>query len=282
MQNPFERELEIARQIQTSFLPDRLPQVPGWEIAARFQPARLVAGDFYDVFPLIQGRRLALVIGDVCDTGVGAALFMALFRTLIRAFAQQRYSLRWISDLTVGELRSHPVDRRPVLPSIGSTALSNAVDLTNDYIVNTHGSANMFATLFIGILDPSDGSLLFVNAGHPHPLLVDEAGVRTRLAVTGPALGLCSGAHFTIGEAHLAPGHTLVAFTDGVTEAQDERGELFGSGHLAALLARPSPGAAALLDRIQASVQAHIGRSDPSDDITLLAAHRHRASTAGG
>ncbi len=81
----FEHEMEIARQIQASFLPEELTQFPGWEITARFKPARQVAGDFYDCFPLIQNRRLGLVVGDVCDKGVGAALFMALFRTLIRA-----------------------------------------------------------------------------------------------------------------------------------------------------------------------------------------------------
>jgi sigma-B regulation protein RsbU (phosphoserine phosphatase) len=97
MENLFERELEIARRIQASFLPQGLPQIPGWEIDARLQPARHVAGDFYDVFPLVQNRRLGLVIGDVCGKGVGAALFMALFRTLIRAFAQQHYALRWVA-----------------------------------------------------------------------------------------------------------------------------------------------------------------------------------------
>src|SRR5512139_3144966 len=105
MQKPPDHEMEIARRIQASFLPEELPQFQGWEIAARFQPARQVAGDFYDAFPLIQNRRLALVIGDVCDKGVGAALFMALFRTLIRAFAQQHYALRWMGDFEQGLTR---------------------------------------------------------------------------------------------------------------------------------------------------------------------------------
>ena len=159
MDNRLESELEIARRIQTSFLPAEIPQLPGWEIAARFQPAREVAGDFYDLFPLVQNRRLGLVIGDVCDKGVGAALFMALFRTLIRAFAQQHYTLRWMDAL--GE--DSPVRRtstgRPVLPSTGTSALKNAIELTNNYIANTHSSAHMFATVFVGVLDPSSGLL---------------------------------------------------------------------------------------------------------------------------
>jgi sigma-B regulation protein RsbU (phosphoserine phosphatase) len=198
MENSFEHEMEIARQIQASFLPEELPQVPGWEMAARFQPARHVSGDFYDAFPLVQNRRLGLVIGDVCDKGVGAALFMALFRTLIRAFAQQHYALRWMGSLTE-EGPGQPLDSgRPVLPSIGTSALKNAVELTNDYIARTHGSTSMFATLFFGVLDPASGSLLFVNGGHEFPLLVNSTGVKERLATTGPALGLFEGVHFDI------------------------------------------------------------------------------------
>ena len=90
------------RKIQESFLPDVLPQPAGWEIAARFHPAREVAGDFYDSFQLTQGRRVALVIADVCDKGVGAALFMALFRSLYRAYSQQNYSMRWTAVMDEG------------------------------------------------------------------------------------------------------------------------------------------------------------------------------------
>lgn len=88
--------MQIARDIQASFLPETLPELPGWEIAAHFQPAREVAGDFYDVFPMVDGRRLGLVIADVCDKGVGAAMFMALFRSLLRAFANPNTARRWM------------------------------------------------------------------------------------------------------------------------------------------------------------------------------------------
>jgi sigma-B regulation protein RsbU (phosphoserine phosphatase) len=274
MENRFEREMEIARRIQESFLPEELPQFPGWEIAARFQPARQVAGDFYDCFPLVQNRRLGLVVGDVCDKGVGAALFMALFRTLIRAFAQQHYALRWMGPLSEGGQVQPAHNGRPVLPSIGTSALKNAIEFTNNYIANTHGSANMFATLFFGVLDPANGLLQFINGGHEFPLVVNSAGVKGQLATTGPLVGMFPGAHYEIGEACLESGDTLVAFTDGVTEAQNRDGEFFGSERLCALVAQPFSTASELLDCIQASMQEYIGGADPSDDITLLAIHR--------
>lgn len=274
MDDLLEREMEVARRIQTSFLPEEMPQFPGWEIAARFQPARHVAGDFYDAFPLVQNRRLALVMGDVCDKGVGAALFMALFRTLIRAFAQQHYALRWMNDFSVERLARSVDGERPVLPSVGTSALRNAMELTNEYIVNNHGSSGMFATLFIGVLDPTSGMLLFANGGHEYPILVSSAGVRTQLDTTGPLVGVFPGAQFEIQSVTIELGDTLVAFTDGITEARNSKDEFFGRERLYALMERPVSTAAELLDRIQASVQEHMGGADPSDDITLLAVRR--------
>jgi sigma-B regulation protein RsbU (phosphoserine phosphatase) len=274
MQNPLERELEIGRQIQASFLPAEIPRFSGWEIAARFQPARQVAGDFYDLFPLVQDRRLGLVIGDVCGKGVGAALFMALFRTLIRAFAQQHYTLRWTDALSEDVPVKDSSSGRPLLPSTGTSALKNAMELTNNYIAKTHGSTSMFATLFFGVLDPSNGMLLYVNGGHEFPILVNSTGVRDRLGTTGPLVGIFPGAHFDIHSIRIESGEILVAFTDGVTEARNPNGDFFGRERLYALMARPVSTAAELLDCIQTSVQEYIDGADPSDDIALLAVRR--------
>ncbi len=137
-------ELEIGRRIQTSFLPSTLPQPAGWQIAGALEPAREVSGDFYDAFALSQGKRMGLVVADVCDKGVGAALFMALFRSLLRAFADQHYSLGWMDIL--GEERSS-VGRRRTMLSTGTAALKNAIDLTNRYIARNHGDTSMFATV---------------------------------------------------------------------------------------------------------------------------------------
>jgi sigma-B regulation protein RsbU (phosphoserine phosphatase) len=274
MENPLERELEIGRRIQASFLPQEIPQLPGWEMAARFEPARQVAGDFYDLFPLVQNRRLGLAIGDVCDKGVGAALFMALFRTLIRAFAQQHYALRWMDALAEDGPARRTGSGRPVLPSTGTSALRNAIELTNNYIANTHGDTNMFATVFLGVLDPSDGLLLYVNGGHEFPIVVSSAGVKRQLEPTGPLVGVIPGAQFEIESVGIEQGDTLVAFTDGVTEAQNAAGEFFGRERLYELVSKPASTAADLLDAIQASVHDFIGEAAPSDDIALLAIRR--------
>lgn len=251
-----ERELEIGRTIQRSFLPEELPQPAGWEIAARFEPARQVAGDFYDAFALSGGARVGLVLADVCDKGVGAALFMALFRSLVRAFSEREYA-------------TLPAEAGADSARILSTILS-----TNDYIARTHGGANMFATLFLAVLDPAEGTLTWVNAGHEAPVVSGAGGVSARLTPTGPALGMMPDMRFEARKAVLAPGETLFAFTDGVTEARDAAGGLFSEERLIGLVAEGSPSAAALLERVGTEVAAHAAGADRFDDITMLAARR--------
>ena len=168
-----ERELEIGRQIQKEFLPETLPQPSGWDIGAAFHPARQVAGDFYDAFALDDGR-VAFAIGDVCDKGVGAALFMALFRSLLRSHA---------------ELHGAGTPAEAAARSI--------VALTNDFIARTHGRSNMFATIFFAILDPATGALAWVNGGQEPPALRRRDGSVERLAPTGPAVGAMPGMEFS-------------------------------------------------------------------------------------
>jgi sigma-B regulation protein RsbU (phosphoserine phosphatase) len=278
-ESKLERDLQIARQIQASFLPEELPQFPGWELAARFQPAREVSGDFYDAFPLTNNRRLGFVIADVCDKGIGAALFMALFRTLIRAFAQQHYALSW-ADVLADDAPRADEGRRQVLPSIGTGALKNAVSLTNSYILRNHGQAGMFATLFFGVLDPATGALAYVNCGHNPPILIGQGGRTARLGATGPALGIMPDADFTIQQAQLEPGDLLIGYTDGVTEARNPRGEFYSDARLLSLVQPGAPSATDLLDRIEGDVRVHMDGGDPSDDITMLAVRRAASSDA--
>jgi sigma-B regulation protein RsbU (phosphoserine phosphatase) len=245
-----ERDLEIGRQIQTDFLPESLPAPAGWEVAALFRPARQVGGDFYDAFELEDGR-LGLTIADVCDKGVGAALFMALFRSLIRSHA---------------ELHGAGTPAAPAARSI--------VALTNDYIARTHGRSNMFATIFFGILDPSTGALAFVNAGHEPPVVRRASGAVERLQPSGPAVGMFPDAAFEARELELAAGDLLLAFTDGVTEERGPSGTLFGEERLLALAASPGASARELLGRIDEALRAHRGEIEPSDDVTMIAARR--------
>ena len=157
-----QRELDIGREIQLGFLPETLPVVDGWEIAASLMSAREVAGDFYDAFELPDGN-IGLVIADVCDKGVGAALFMTLFRSLIRAAANLDYFEQ---------------AEKADAPHSAAERLQRAISLTNNYIAETHGDSGMFATLFFGILDPRDGKLIYVNGGHEPPLIIHAGAVR--------------------------------------------------------------------------------------------------------
>lgn len=276
----FERDMEIAREIQASFLPETLPVLPGWEIAVRFQPAHEVAGDFYDVFPMAEGRRLGFVIADVCDKGVGAAMFMALFRSLLRAFASQNTTLRWMD--TQGDDWPSGKARRPrggagrprKGPSAGTTALKHAVVETNNYIARTHDRANMFATIFFGMLNPQTGELAYINGGHEPPVIVGAGGIKRRLMPTGPLVGAFPDLPFEVAEDQLDAGDALVAFTDGVTEAWSASGELFTNAQLHEALALPAASAAGLLAALEARVHQHAAGAEPSDDITMLAIRR--------
>jgi phosphoserine phosphatase RsbU/P len=273
-----ERDVQIARKIQESFLPSELPQPPGWEIAARFHPAREVAGDFYDSFELTQGRRVALVIADVCDKGVGAALFMALFRSLYRAYSQQNYSMRWTSVMDDGfaaRTEGGGVSaRKRLAPQTGTVALKNAMDLTNAYIVGNHADANMFATTFFAVLDPATGQLNYVNGGHNPPVLIGPEGIKERLKATGPAPGILPNVDYQIGQAHMEPGDILFTFTDGVTDAKSPAGQMFSEKRMLALIEPLAESALGLLDRVDDALRAHIDTADQFDDITMLAARR--------
>lgn len=257
------RELEIGREIQQGFLPPACPVLPGWQIAARFEPARSVAGDFYDAY-VLPGGHVALVVADVCDKGVGAALYMALFRSLLRALAGQAALQRRPDDAILAEVTAH----------------------TSDYIATVHDRANMFATAFFAILDPAEGRIRYVNAGHDPPFLAGAAGAPRRLGATGPALGLVAGAHYAVGTDTIEPGELLLAYTDGVTDARTADGSGFSEERVEAILRESGPAAGAgesaaaggragrLLERIAAAVTAYAGSGERFDDATMLAVVR--------
>lgn len=268
-----ERDIQIARRIQAGFLPEVLPKPEGWDLAARFQPAREVAGDFYDAFMLSQNRRLGFVIADVVDKGVPAALFMALVRSLTRAFAQQNYSISW-ADALEESTPARPAARQRgrTIPSTGSMALKNAVQLTNNYIVENHLQDNMFATLFFGMLDPVTGQLAYINAGHNPPAIYDASGkFKVKLKATGTPVGMVPGMDYRIDMSQLDPGDFIFCYTDGVTEARNAAGEFFTEKHLLELLAQPVTTAESLVDRIHTTLQEFMTGAVQFDDITMIA-----------
>jgi serine phosphatase RsbU (regulator of sigma subunit)/DNA-binding NarL/FixJ family response regulator len=240
------RELAMAGQIQASFLPRTLPEVEGWQLAATLKPARETAGDFYDFIPL-PGGRWGIVIADVADKGMGAALYMALCRTLLRTFATEHLS-------------------RPdhVLAAANRRVLSDA-------------RANLFVTAFYGVLDPHTGRLVYSNAGHNSPLWFDgrQPGAAQELRPTGMALGVIEDASWELRTVDLASGDLLLLYTDGVTEAQDGQERLFGTGRLlevALTHAMRSP--QSILDAVIAAVQTHADGQPQFDDITMIVARR--------
>ena len=241
------REMAIAQHIQLGFLPETLPQLPGWPLAALCVPARQVGGDFFDALVLPDGR-LSFTVADVCDKGVGAALYMALIRSLLRISLQQA---------------------APGQPA--GALLAQAVAFTNDYIANVHARDNMFATVFTAILCPRTGQLDYINAGHDAPLLL-RRGAQQPEALTpeGLAVGMMAGQLHQARRTHLQPGDSLLAFTDGLPEALSPQNQPFGEHRVSAALGRASGSPQALLADFKADLAAHMGERPPHDDVTLL------------
>jgi sigma-B regulation protein RsbU (phosphoserine phosphatase) len=269
----YERDLSIAHEIQCGFLPDDMPAPHGWEVAARFRPARLVAGDFYDAFELVGGRRLALVVADVCDKGVGAALFMALIRTMLRHTAEQ--SGDW--DLQGPAGSPAPAGGTSVLApslSLGAGPLLQAVSGTNSYMARHHRRQGYFCTLFFGILDPCSGSFVYINGGHNPAVLVRADGSHELLGPTGPAVGMFARSSYLLGEVSLEPGDRMFMYTDGVTESRNATGDFFGMERMLQVVTRPSCTADELIEAVDEALRRYASGTEQHDDITMLALRR--------
>lgn len=250
-----EREMQLAREIQRTFLPQHTPMLPGWDIKVLWRTAREVGGDFYDYFEL-PGNRLGLVIADVADKGMPAALFMTLVRTLLRA--------------TVREIDSP----------------AGVLERANDIIV-PDAPDGMFVTIFYAVLDLDTGVLDYANAGHNRPLVLRGETCRIeRLERSGMALGVLEGNQIQAGQLLIEPGDLLFLYTDGVSEAFSPEWEPFGEERLTAAIleiggcaAERTPDAdrinsQQMLDHIDRAVQDFIAGGQPSDDLTLLVLRR--------
>jgi serine phosphatase RsbU (regulator of sigma subunit)/CHASE2 domain-containing sensor protein len=255
-----ERELEIGRQIQAGFFPTVMPTLQGWELAAHFQAARHVAGDFYDVFTLGEDSKVGLVIADVCDKGVGAALFMALFRSFIRVLSGKAHSEGHLA------LSNPATDPARILQK---TILS-----INNYISITHEEAGMFATIFYGILDPAKGILTYINGGHEPPIIIGAQGIKSSLDPTGPAVGLYPDLEFKIRTVELEPEDLLLVYTDGVVDARNKADDAFGKKRLQDILLDTSLSAEDLIKKIKHRLHVHIQSENQFDDITIMALRR--------
>src|ERR687898_604865 len=240
-----EQELEVARSIQQASLPEEVPTPEGWQIAPYYQPAREVGGDFYDFLELADGR-LGVVVGDATGKGVPAALMMASTRSTLRAVAQACESpgdaLRRVND--------------PL-----------ATDIPN----------NMFVTCFYAILDPHSGRLSYANAGHDLPYL-HRNGEAEELRARGMPLGLMPGMSYEEGEASLGEGGCVLFYSDGLVEAHDPEGDMFGFPRLRRLVAEHGQ-ERMLVDFLMGELTSFTGEGwEQEDDITLLTLRSSAAS----
>ncbi|GGA53059.1 PP2C family protein-serine/threonine phosphatase [Okeania sp. KiyG1] len=271
-----DNELEKGRQIQIDFLPYDLPKLDDWEIVACFHPAKQVAGDFYDAFTF-DNNQIGLVIADVCDKGVGAALFMALFRSLIRIFSGEIQFQGTAAPI----LQAHKPVNGDWIGESNATNLAHlnalqAVRLTNNYVAEKHWQMSMFATLFFGMLDPKTGILSYINGGHEPLFIVNQDGIiKQLLNSTGPAVGMMPNMQFGIQQVKLERGDILIGYTDGVTEAKSPDGKLFTDNKLKEIVGNPANSASELMERIKDNLFNYMDDAPQFDDITMLAVRRN-------
>ena len=267
----FETDVQVGRSVQASFLPKSLPEPDGWEIAAQFHPAREVAGDFYDVIDLNR-NMLGLVIADVCDKGVPAALYMALTRSLLRALSMQHYSLSWADALFSDDDAGIDAHR----PDLNVAPLKEGLTRTNDYLTGNHIDLTMFATMFYGLLNTRTGLMSYVNCGHNPPYVIDKTGnIIETLRPVAPAVGMMPNMPFTIKKLQLNPGDTLMTFTDGVPESRAPDGSFYSDDRLKEFLtAKPITSVESLVRDLVTDLRTHIDDAVQFDDITMLAVKR--------
>ena len=243
-----ETEVQFARQIQETFIPEFLPEHPNWELSARWRTARQVGGDFYDVFDLPNGR-IGIFIADIADKGIPAALFMALTRTLVRAAVLE------------------------------TDSPAEALHRVNE-LLYPDCQQGMFVTGVYGVIDEITGTFTYANAGHNPPVWVHfGTGKRKKklelLSRTGIALGVVEGVEMAERVINLARGDALIFYTDGVTEAFAPDGNIFGDERLLQVLSAPgSVSAFDYLEKIERAVDAFMDDLPPSDDITMIAVRR--------
>lgn len=259
-QEKLEYELSMARQIQQALLPESLPQLEGWDLSAYWQPARAVSGDFYDFIPLTE-RYLAIVVADVTDKGVPAALVMAVTRSVIRAVAK------------AAGLSSGCVSPGSLLEQINEVLCPDM-------------PMSMFVTCLLAVLDVETGSLAYANAGHP-PFYHGNQQDITPQRARGIPLGIICGTPYEEKEIQLSIGDSLLMFSDGLTEAHDGSDDMFGFERIHERMAEfhhnPKMTADEIIRGMLEQLAAFTGPgTEQEDDVTLVSLRRVAPSGAGG
>jgi ketosteroid isomerase-like protein len=238
-----EQELRVARTIQQASLPKEVPTLEGWQITPYYRPAREVGGDFYDVFE-IEEARVGVVVGDATGKGMPAALVVSATSSMLRAVAQ----------------------------ALGSSSPGDVLGRVNETLF-ARIPPNMFVSCFYAILDPKSGSLSYANAGHDLPYLRRHSGEAEELRARGMPLGLMPGMSYEERGIDLKAGEVVLFYSDGLVEAHDPKGEMFGFPHLRALVAEHTEGSLGdfLLEELHSFVEEGW---EQEDDITLLTLRR--------
>ncbi len=235
------RDLEIAREIQLWLVPEAPPQVPGADIAFVNRPANTVAGDYYDVLLRDGGKRALFVVADVAGKSIPAALLMATFQASLKTLL------------------------------LHTNSLAELVQGVNEYASAHSNEGRRFTTAFLGELDSATRTFSYVNAGHNAPVLRHADGRIERLESGGLPFGIDRKAPYAIGTVQLAPGDTLLIFTDGLIEAVNERGEEFGEDRMLACMSMLRTGSARdAVTAMMTQLQTFIGMAHQHDDITCL------------
>jgi serine phosphatase RsbU (regulator of sigma subunit) len=233
-----QNELNMARKVQVSLLPDKMPKIPGYSLAALWKPAYETSGDYYNIFNLPDGRW-GFIVADVCDKGAPAALYMAMAHSLIRERVEKETS--------------------------PAALLAQVNKALCDQDIKTN-----FITSFYAILDPGNSSIKYALAGHPPPLLREANGLVKVLDGKGIALGVFPGAQYKDMDLSLAPGQSLVAFTDGLTDANNQLSESFQLEHLKTAVSSAPAAAEALVKHLDNAIDGWVKETPKFDDMTLL------------
>lgn len=250
-------EIEIAREVQSQLYPREVPQTPTLRLAAICQPARMVSGDYYD-YECIRDTQVALAIGDVAGKGISAALLMATLQSSLRTQLQS-----WLEVAAAAG--------NGVVPMAVST--SRLVSRLNNQL-HAYTSPEKYATFLLGVYDEPSGAFSYTNAGHLPPILVRN-GVGERLDVNGTVVGAFPFSSYGESRVDMKPGDLLVCFTDGITEPENEYGEMFGEERLVDLVERNAHRSEEqIIEMVLSSVHQWTASEELQDDMTILMARR--------
>ena len=263
-----QKQIDTAKAIQADFLLAELPSSPCYEVEALSRPALEIGADWYDMVDA--GRYVVLIVADVCDKGVPSALYMSVFRSLIRSKLLEHAAQ--LGGIDEGSQAYWAPDQSALdADSIAADCIRSAIEQTNDYMAGNQNASMMFATVFIAAISKETGVVSYIAAGHESPVLAKASALRMLDCIGGPAIGLFGSVAYTVATTQLQPGDALVIYSDGLVDARNPANEGWGLARLQELLAHASDqSAAAMMRGITSAVDRHMAGADQFDDLTVM------------